>query len=248
MTAISTLASTILLPLNLLFYSRYLDNYDEEEDVVASLDWGSLMRALAIVILAIFSGLYASSVYRSAEFHLRMNHVGNFAGICLILFSAIMSSTDADARIYNRDMQFYIGVAAPCFLGLIIANVLGMSLEIQKPECMTIGIECAYQNVGIATSVAISMFNNETQAKAVAVPFYYGTVEALLLLVYCIACWKAGWTKAPADVSFWNMIYTSYEVLQTDHPEEGADEPDYDYVQHSEVSTEKPSVQMTPKV
>lgn len=87
------------------------------------------------------------------------------------------------------------------------------------------------------------MFSGETQAKAVAVPFYYGSVEALLLLIYCIGCWKLGWTKAPADVSFWKMIYTSYEVLQTDPVE---DEGDYHYVEHSEVPPVKhPSVQLT---
>ena len=244
MTAISTVVSTVMMPLNLFVYTRFTDDYEEDEDLVASLNWGSLMRALGIVILAIFSGLYASSLYRSAEFHLRMNHIGNFAGISLVIFSAVMSNTHADARIWNRDLQFYVGVAAPCLLGLLFANFIGASLELVKPEVVTIGIECAYQNVGIATSVAISMFAGEAQAKAVAVPFYYGSVEALILLFYCLVCWKIGWTKAPADVSFWKMIYTSYEVLQTDHTEE--EDGDYHYVEHSEVAMEKPSVTLSP--
>lgn len=242
MTAISTLASIVMMPWNLFFYTRFLHVESEDEDVVASLDWGSLMRALAIVILAIVSGLYASSIYRSAEFHLKMNQLGNFAGVCLIIFSAVMSSTDAEARIYNRDAQFYIGVAAPCFFGLVIASILGNYLQLAKPECVAVGIECAYQNVGIATSVAIAMFNGDSQARAVGVPFYYGSVEAILLLIYCIGCWKMGWTKAPADVSFWKMIYTSYEVLKT---EESAEDGDYAYVEHSDATPEKPSVQLS---
>lgn len=245
MTAISTLVSTIMMPLNLFFYTRFTDNYDEDEDIVASIDWKSLMRALGIVILAIFSGLYASSIYRSAEFHLRMNHMGNFAGISLVIFSAVMSNTHSEARIYNRDLDFYVGVAAPCIFGLVIANMMGAWLELLKPEIVTVGIECAYQNVGIATSVAISMFSNEARAKAVAVPFYYGSVEALVLLIYCLGCWKMDWTKAPADVSFWKMIYTSYEVLQTDHTDTDED-GDYHYVEHSEVAMEKPSVTVSP--
>jgi predicted Na+-dependent transporter len=247
MTAISTLVSTVMMPLNLFVYTRFAqienDGADEDEDVVGSLNWGSLMRALGIVILAIFSGLWASGMYRSTEFHLKMNQMGNFAGICLVLFSGVMSNTDAEARIYNRTWQFYVGVAAPCFLGLLISNAFGLSLKLPKPECVTIGIECAYQNVGIATSVALAMFDGDAQAKAVAVPFYYGSVEALLLLVYCVGCWKAGWTKAPADVSFWKMIGTSYEVLHSDQPEE---DKDYHYVEHSEAEdAAKPSVQLT---
>lgn len=147
MTAISTLVSTVMMPLNLFIYTRYAGSYDEDEDVVSRLDWKSLMRALGIVILAIFSGLYASSVYRSAQFHLRMNHIGNAAGICLVIFSGIMSNAHSDARIYNRDLQFYVGVAAPCFFGIMIANALALYHGLQKPECVTIGIECGYQNV-----------------------------------------------------------------------------------------------------
>jgi predicted Na+-dependent transporter len=240
MTAISTLVSTIMMPLNLFFYTRFM-GVEEDEDVVASLNWGSLMRALSIVILAILSGLYASSVNRSADFHLKMNKLGNFAGICLIIFSAVMSSTHAEARIYNRDAQFYLGVAAPCFFGLVIASALGNYLQLQKPECVAVGIECAYQNVGIATSVAIAMFNGDQQAKAVGVPFYYGSVEAFLLIGYCIGCWKMGWTKAPPDVSFWKMISTSYEVRKT----EEYVEDDYHYVEHREATPEKPSVQLS---
>lgn len=29
--------------------------------------------------------------------------------------------------------------------------------------------------------------------------------------------WKAGWTKAPADASLWNVILTSYEVLEAEN-------------------------------
>jgi len=57
------------------------------------------------------------------------------------------------------------------------------------------------------------MFQGNDRAEAVAVPFFYGFTEALLLLVYCLVTWKAGWTKAPKDVSFWNMLFTSYEIL-----------------------------------
>ena len=78
-------------------------------------------------------------------------------------------------------------------------------------------VECCYQNVGIATSVALAMFQGDEASSALAVPLFYAIVEIALLGPYCILCWKAGWTKAPRNVSLWTMISTSYEVLIVEH-------------------------------
>lgn len=73
-------------------------------------------------------------------------------------------------------------------------------------------MECCYQNVGIATSVAITMFQGKELSRAVGVPLFYGLVEAVVLGIYCITTWKIGWTKAPPDESFCVVIGKSYEV------------------------------------
>jgi len=226
MTAISTLASTVMMPLNLYVYSKF----SFEDDILETLNWGSLIFALFVVISAIGMGLLVSACFREPDFNLRMNQLGNFAGVCLVVFSAIMSNADADARVYDREWQFYVGVAIPCIAGLVIANLMTTGLGLEKPERLTVSIECCYQNVGIATSVALAMFDGNDQAKAVAVPFYYGSVEALVLLVYCIGAWKAGWSKCPKDVSFFKMLGTSYEVI---HANKGDIDPDYQaYMEH----------------
>lgn len=61
------------------------------------------------------------------------------------------------------------------------------------------------------------MFQGEQLATAMAVPLYYGLLEAAILGLYCIVAWKAGWTKAPRNIGFLTMIGTSYEVLTTEH-------------------------------
>lgn len=234
MTAISTLASTIMLPLNLVVYARYSYN----DDIVQSLNWMSVVAALSIVICAIALGLWASASFRSHNFNLHANRLGNFAGILLVIFSAIMSNSDAEARVWNREWQFYVGVALPCMAGLIVANVMSTCLGLPKPERVTVSIECCYQNVGIATSVAISMFNGYQLAQAVAVPFYYGFVEAVVLLSYCLVAWKAGWTKAPSDVSFWKMLAVSYEILSIEEGCDGETEKDgFCYVDQGAAAT-----------
>ena len=84
----------------------------------------------------------------------------------------------------------------------------------------TTSIEGCYQNVGIATSVALSMFQNDNRTAAMGVPLLYGAVEAVLLALFCIISWKSGWTKAPASDPFFHVIGTSYEVVNAERMDE----------------------------
>jgi predicted Na+-dependent transporter len=246
MTAISTLFSVITLPLNLLIYARLA--YDD--DVISSIDWKGLFVSLAVVISAIGLGLLASYHYNSHNFNLHANRLGNFSGIALVIFSAFLSNSDSDMQIWDRDWKFFIGVAAPCFLGLVVSNLIATCIELRKPERVTVSIECVYQNVGIATSVALAMFDGEDQAEAMGVPFYYGMVEAVIISTYCIGAWKFGWTKAPRDVPFWTSITTSYEILSVEQAEKQEDgvlvespvaenvDEEFQYVSHEDAPDE----------
>ena len=211
MTAISTLLSVVMLPLNLLLYTRFSYN----DDVVSNLDWGSLFTALVVVISAIGLGLFASAKVKSHRFNKNVNRVGNFAGLALVVFSSVMSSSGGEdaSKLWQHHWSYYVSIAAPCVLGLIMANVLTSFVQLEKPERVSVSIECCYQNVGIATSVALTMFDGNDLSEAMGVPVLYGLVEALAVGTYCFGAWKAGWTKAPASVSFWTMIATSYEVV-----------------------------------
>ena len=61
--------------------------------------------------------------------------LGNIAGIALIIFSATVTNTgDADSKIWSRDWTFYVGVCLPCFVGLLVANLIASTLGLKKPE------------------------------------------------------------------------------------------------------------------
>lgn len=57
------------------------------------------------------------------------------------------------------------------------------------------------------------MFQDDELSEAMAVPLMYGIFEMIFLGIYCICAWKAGWTKAPKNASFFKIIATNYEVL-----------------------------------
>jgi len=223
MTAISTLVSVVMLPVNLLLYTK--TSFDA--DVVSQLDWGSLFISIAVVTSAIGLGLFTSAYIQSFTFNLFANKVGNFAGIGLVIFSVLVSTTSgSDEEVIaessipasnNKDWKFYFGVAAPCVLALLISNIMTTLVKLEKPSRVTVSVESCYQNVGIGTSVALSMFKGEDLADAIAVPLYYGALEAVVLGIYCFWAWKAGWTKAPPNERFCTVISTSYEVKQMMH-------------------------------
>ena len=212
MTTLSTLLSTVLLPTNLVLYTRW--TYSPA--VVKSLDWSALMISLVTVISGIAGGLLASYIAgrrgRTAIFRTRANRIGNVAGISLIILSFTVSSTDQDTSLWNRGPRFYIGCALPAVLGLFTANYLAMRADLEPPERVAVAVESCYQNTGIATSVALTLYKGTELAEAIGVPLYYGIVEAILLAIYCLTCWKKGWTKAPPDENICKVLYHSYEV------------------------------------
>ena len=71
MTAISTLLSVVMLPINLLIYSKYAF----DDDVIGNLQWGSLFTSLVVVISAISLGLFASDRLNSHNFNIHANKV-----------------------------------------------------------------------------------------------------------------------------------------------------------------------------
>jgi predicted Na+-dependent transporter len=220
MTAISTVLSTAFLPLNLLIYTKLCYN----ADVLHNLDWNAVFISLSIVISAIVTGLFCSHTFHSRQFNQIANMIGNISGLTLIVMSATMANTglgggsgdgnDSDTKIWNHHWTFYIGTILPCLGTLCISTFLAYLVGLLKPECITVGIEACYQNIGIATSLALTMFEGDDIREAMGVPFLYGIVEGVLVGLYCLIAWKTNWTKAPADTPLWQVLLLSYEVIE----------------------------------
>ena len=126
---------------------------------------------------------------------------------------------EADSKIWSRHWTFYVSIMLPCLVGLIVASILASLVNLRKPERMTVALECCYQNVGIATSLALTMFKGAELNNAMGVPFFYGLCEMVFVGIYCVGCWKAGWTKAPKDAPIWTVLFTTYEVLEAEMKE-----------------------------
>jgi len=216
MTALSTILSVALLPANLMLYAWLAYGLDQEQDILKSINFAKLFVSIATVIVAIMSGLFASFKTNSTVFRKWANRLGSTSGILLVLFSALFGSTQSEqnTRIWAHPPAFYIATIIPCLVGLALANIISSRLsQLAKPEIVTLSVECCYQNVGIATSAAVSMFDTSAEiSQALAVPLVYGLVEAVVLAAYCTLAWKLGWTKAPKDEAFCTMLCKTFEI------------------------------------
>ena len=175
------------------------------------------------MICGIVSGLFASHRMQSTTFQKTANALGSVSGLALIVFSAVFSTTSGgeDAKPWQQPWSFYVGVLLPCLGGLIASNLLARGARLNKPEVVTLSVECCYQNVGIATSAALGMFDDPKEiAQALAVPLCYGLMEAVVLGVYCLLAWKLGWTKAPKEEKICIVLTKTFEIEDTEEENE----------------------------
>eukprot|EP00980_Cylindrotheca_fusiformis_P002098 scaffold473_cov132-Cylindrotheca_fusiformis.AAC.3 len=220
MTSVSSILSAGLLPANLIFYSWLafvvvMPEGDGKVDILEALDLKSIFVSLGVVMGAIVFGIYVGHVYSSPRFHKNANRFGTICGLLLVLFSFFLGSGGGggDANFWSMPWSFYVGTAFPCVLGMLLANIISRCLKLSLPETVAISIECCYQNTAIATSVAATMFSDPTtRTQAISVPLFYGIVEAVIIAVYCLWAWKAGWTKAPANEKLCVVITRTYEI------------------------------------
>ena len=229
MTTCSSLMSIVMLPLNLFIYTYlvYGDAKNENgESILQQVDFPTLFYTLAIVMAAISSGIYAGYKWDTPRFHVLANKLGSVCGIMLIIFSIFLSSgaDGTEAKLWNQRWSFYVAVAFPCLIGMLIANICARCVKLSPPEVVAVAIECCYQNTGIATSVAITMFTDkEERAQAIAVPLFYGLVSAVGIAIYCVVSWKMGWTKAPPDENICVVMNKSYEIVDHDDDKSNSD-------------------------
>mmetsp|Transcript_42999 Transcript_42999/g.125014 ORF Transcript_42999/g.125014 Transcript_42999/m.125014 type:complete len:297 (+) Transcript_42999:92-982(+) len=178
MTAVSTLLSAVMLPLNLTIYLNMMDRGDSVE-----IPWGPLLQSLGTVLCAIIAGV-CMSTFRPNSARL-MTALGNMSGICMIaitLVASMLKKKDGGAEevtpLWGHELSFYGIVASPFIISLTASLLISSMrcLSLARPERTAIVVEVSYQNQGIASAVAISAFcgNARMRADAAAVPIVYG--------------------------------------------------------------------------
>ena len=237
MTTASTILSIGFLPMNLFIYTYAAYNSQEGESgtsVINSINFGVIFISIAVVIGAIGTGVFCSYKFDTPRWHKIAYIGGNVSGIALILLSTAFSfvgGTDGskptpDETLTATRPNDYVAIALPCLMGLVVATILPTLLRFSKPERLTTAVECCYQNTGIATSAALSLFSGTDLQLAMRVPTIYGFVEAISIGVYLLIFWKLGWSKAPKDEKICTIIVNTYEVQNNSEDSDEKDDED----------------------
>ncbi len=130
MTAISTILSIGMLPLNVFLYSQA--SYGG--DILSTLDWNGLGISLLVVITAISAGLLSSYKFGdAAKFKTFANQLGNLSGLGLILFS-FLAPEGGRVTLDGRPLIFFIATPAPIVLGLFSSIIIASLMRLKKPE------------------------------------------------------------------------------------------------------------------
>jgi len=178
---------------------------------LSTLDWNGLGISLLVVITAITAGLLCSYKFGDVRhFKTIANQLGNLSGLGLILFS-FLAPEGGRVTLSGRPLIFFIATPAPIVLGLVCSVIIASLMALRKPERLTVSVECCYQNTGIAITSCLTIFQGEEQRSALGVPFFYTGMQTLIVGLFCLFCWKIGWTKAPANANFLKMLLTNYQ-------------------------------------
>jgi len=221
MTFVSTFLSVAMLPLNLIMYSKIVygggtdtinNNEEVEEDVTNVGDYGTMFITLGLILVALLTGYYASSTMPTFWCMKIAEHLAFLSGMGLILVSVLLSSVGTEANFWNQDWRLYIGISILNLVAAVLTHISSRRFaRLKKPECVALSVECCYKNTSIAMSMALAMFPDpEEKAQALAITIIYTLLQKVAMLVYCLLAWKAGWTNAPANESFWDVLTRSY--------------------------------------
>mmetsp|Transcript_7632 Transcript_7632/g.8757 ORF Transcript_7632/g.8757 Transcript_7632/m.8757 type:complete len:424 (-) Transcript_7632:1046-2317(-) len=227
MTSASSILASVFLPLNIFIYvsGAYANlNSNSPDDIVKLLPYDVLLTTLAIVIAAVLCGLYLGNKFPKKRPH--FNLVGNVAGVLIQAVGLFASSTSCSPP-WEQPGQVIAAALFPLVCGLIMAMVVAAFLGLPKPQQVAIAIETAYQNIGIAVAIALSLGSRGREAAVV--PVLYGFFEAVVYFPYCFFALFYGWTLSPKPkIPFiyekhegewlWKVLVYDYQHLIESHP------------------------------
>jgi bile acid:Na+ symporter, BASS family len=158
MTAFSTLVSPLLTPLMMkLLAGQY----------VPVSFWGMMVDILKMIVLPIAAGLVVNHLLHGRRQWLdRVLPLVSMGGICLII--AIITSLSRD-KLLSVGLTLILAVAIHNSMGYLLGYWVSRALGLSENDARTVAVEVGLQNAGMASGLAISVFNSSDTALAPAI-------------------------------------------------------------------------------
>ena len=171
MTAISTIAAVVLMPLMLYVYSSGYTS------TTLSIPYGNVVSTLAVMLVPLALGMVVRA--RAPAAARRLERIGGLAGIAVLLLligSALVKNLDLLRATTGTMFAAALGLGVLGFgLGWLGARAAGLG----APQRRAVAFETGIQNSPLALGILIASFPGEQQARMLWLPLLY----ALLVLL-----------------------------------------------------------------
>lgn len=172
MTAVSTLASVVMMPTLLYAYSASLSQASMQIPYLA------VMGTLALMLLPIGGGMWIR--HRSARIAARVERVGAVAGavlLALLLITSVSDQLDLLLSAEDASLVACLFVAASGMaLGYMVARLAGLGPR----QRQAVSLETGVQNAPLAIAVILATFPEAEQEALLKLPFLYAMTALCL--------------------------------------------------------------------
>jgi BASS family bile acid:Na+ symporter len=178
MTAVSTLASVVMMPTLLYAYASSLS------PTVMQIPYLAVMGTLALMLLPIAGGMWIR--HRSAETAARLERVGAVAGAMLLAVLLISSVSDQLDLLLTAEDTSLVACVFVAVSGMALGYVVARLAGLQPRQRQAVSLETGVQNAPLAIAVILATFPEADQEALLKLPFLYAMTA---LCVGSVATW-----------------------------------------------------------
>jgi len=165
MTAISTLASVVLMPALLYVYAGSLSDTPMEVPYLA------VMGTLALMLLPIAAGMWIR--YRSAVIASKVERVGAISGAALLLLLLVTSVSDQIDLVLTAEDESLLACVFVAASGMVLGYLVARLARLGSQQRRAVSLETGVQNAPLAIAVILATFPQADQDALLKLPFLY---------------------------------------------------------------------------
>ena len=179
MTAVSTLASVVLMPALLYVYAASLSARPMEIPYLA------VMGTLALMLVPIGAGMWIRQ--RSVDAAARVERVGAVSGAVLLAVLLVTSVSDQIDLVLTAEDASLLACILVASSGMVLGYLAARTAGLGPRQRRAVSLETGVQNAPLAIAVILATFPAEGQDALLKIPFLYamtalciGTVATLV--------------------------------------------------------------------
>lgn len=172
MTAVSTLASVVLMPILLYVYIPSLGQTEMQVPYLA------VMGTLALMLLPIAGGMWIR--HRSEETAKKVERIGGASGALLLAALLVTSVADQVELLVTAEDSSLLACAFVAGAGMVLGYLVARLAGLRAPQRRAVSLETGVQNAPLAIAVILATFPDAEQDALLKLPFLYAMTALCL--------------------------------------------------------------------